>query len=415
MIVPLLISALAAIILLRFFALMQTAYIAASKFRFDLGNEQSLNSPVRRLYVCHPQQFVGTAQIGYCFALAILCLCMSLMLADALKTSGAEPLPYLTELFPERWSAALLIAAVATVATIFMTMLLPSLLNNVKPANILDIFAVPFFAFWCLFYPLVKLLLTFAKPHDYGLRQNSSASPTDFLPLREQPDEENEVKLIRNALDFSKVKLREVMAPRPEIEALDINADLQGLRQRFIDTGYSRILLYENNIDNILGYVHQSAIFANPATVRDALTDVMMAPETMSARKLLSRLIQQHRSIAVVIDEFGGTAGIVTIEDILEEIFGEIEDEHDTKDLIDKQIGKNEYILSARMEMDALNEKYHFEFPDDEHYETLAGFILAHYENIPKVNTLITIGRYRFKILKATNTRIDLVNMKILH
>lgn len=225
---------------------------------------------------------------------------------------------------------------------------------------------------------------------------------------------ESEVKLFRNALDFSKVRLREIMVPRTEMVVLDIESSVEELHQKFIETGYSRILFYDDNIDNIVGYIHHSVIFTNPDSIKSNLRKVLIVPETMSASKLLSRFIQQRLSIAIVVDEFGGTSGMVTSEDILEEIFGEIEDEHDTVDLIKKQVSPDEFVFSGRLELDELNENFNLDFPENENFETLAGFILFNHESIPKVNTIITIDQYRFKILKATNTKIELVHLKIL-
>jgi CBS domain containing-hemolysin-like protein len=225
---------------------------------------------------------------------------------------------------------------------------------------------------------------------------------------------DNEVKLFRNALDFSKVKLREVMVPRTEMVALDIESTVEELHQKFIETGYSRILFYSENIDNIIGYIHHSVIFTKPDSIKSNLRKVLIVPETMPASKLLSKFIQQRLSMAIVVDEFGGTSGMVTSEDILEEIFGEIEDEHDTIDLIMKKVADGEFILSGRLELDELNENFNLEFPENENFETLAGFILSHYESIPKINTVITVDQYQFKILKATNTKIELVHLKIL-
>jgi CBS domain containing-hemolysin-like protein len=224
---------------------------------------------------------------------------------------------------------------------------------------------------------------------------------------------ETEVKLFKNALDFSKVKLREIMVPRTEIEMLEINSSIDDLRQKFVETGYSRIIFYDKNIDNIVGYVHSSVIFKNPDSIKPYLNNVLIAPETMPANKLLSTFIREHRSIAIVVDEFGGTSGMVTSEDILEEIFGEIEDEHDTTDIIEKKIGDNEFIFSGRSEIDLINEKYNIYLPESEDFETLAGFILFHHESIPKINSQINIGMFQFKILKASNTKIELVKLTI--
>ena len=224
---------------------------------------------------------------------------------------------------------------------------------------------------------------------------------------------ETEVKLFKNALDFSKVKLREIMVPRTEIEMLEVNSSIADLRQKFVETGYSRILFYEKSIDNIIGYVHSSVIFKNPESIKSFITKVLIVPETMPANKLLSKFIREHRSIAIVVDEFGGTSGMVTSEDILEEIFGEIEDEYDTIDVIEKKISETEFIFSGRSEIDLINEKYGINLPETEDFETLAGFILYHHESIPKINSLIKIGVFQFKILKATNTKIELVKLTL--
>ncbi|NOR76777.1 MAG: CBS domain-containing protein, partial [Draconibacterium sp.] len=231
--------------------------------------------------------------------------------------------------------------------------------------------------------------------------------------LEKKANIETEIKLFKNALDFSKVKLREIMVPRTEVEMLDIKSSINDLLQRFIETGYSRILFYDGNIDNIIGYVHSSVIFQNPEIIKPYLTNVLIVPETMPANKLLSTFIQEHRSIAIVVDEFGGTAGMVTSEDILEEIFGEIEDEHDTREIIEKKISDTEYILSGRSEIDLLNEKFLLSLPETEEFETLAGLILFYHESIPKINSLIKVGELHFKILKATNTKIELVKLTL--
>jgi CBS domain containing-hemolysin-like protein len=204
------------------------------------------------------------------------------------------------------------------------------------------------------------------------------------------------------------------MVPRTEMVALDIESTVDELHQKFIETGYSRILFYSGNIDNIIGYIHHSVIFTKPDSIKSNLRKVLIVPETMPASKLLGKFIQQRLSMAIVVDEFGGTSGMVTSEDILEEIFGEIEDEHDTIDLIMKKVTEGEFVLSGRLELDELNENFDLEFPENENFETLAGFILANYESIPKINTVITIEHYQFKILKATNTKIELVHLKIL-
>lgn len=204
------------------------------------------------------------------------------------------------------------------------------------------------------------------------------------------------------------------MVPRTEIELMGVNSSISDLRQKFVETGYSRIIFYDKNIDNIVGYVHSSVIFKNPESIKPFITNVLIVPETMPANKLLSKFIREHRSIAIVVDEFGGTSGLVTSEDILEEIFGEIEDEHDTTDIIEKKLSETEFVFSGRSEIDLINEKYQINLPESEDFETLAGFILYHHESIPKINSSIKIGVFQFKILKATNTKLELVKLTII-
>jgi CBS domain containing-hemolysin-like protein len=303
-------------------------------------------------------------------------------------------------------------------------------LFRIFPNTLLNIFAIPLALFYIVFYPITRfaigitntLLKRFLKANVKNESKNIVFSRVDldeFVTDKDINGTDNkmildkEVKLFKNALDFSKVKLREIMVPRTEIEMLDINADISELRHKFTETGYSRILFYNENIDNIVGYVHSSVIFQNPTSIKPYLKNLLIVPESMSANKLLSTFIKEHRSIAIVVDEFGGTSGMVTSEDILEEIFGEIEDEHDTSDIIEKQINENEFIFSGRSEIDLLNEKFSLTLPETEEFETLAGLILYYHESIPKINTLIKVGNLHFKILKATNTKIELVKLTI--
>jgi len=222
---------------------------------------------------------------------------------------------------------------------------------------------------------------------------------------------QHELKIFQNALDFSDVKLRECMVPRTEIIALPDDATLNTVKQTFITTGLTKILIFKGNIDNIIGYVHSSDLFKQPTSLKEILHKIPIVPETKSAKDLLSQLVKEHKSIAVVVDEFGGTAGIITVEDIIEEIIGEIEDEFDSHDLVEKVISENEFVFSGRMEIDYLNEKYHLNIPESENYETLAGFILNNHANIPKVNEIVEVPPFLFTILKASPVKIELVKL----
>lgn len=403
-----------------FFSGISLVFSLSDKIRQETDPEaSSLTSRTLKFLLNHEDQVAVTIRVGQ-YASLILTVGSFYLVSSGII--GAVLSSTLATLVIQAILASLLI--------LFAAEILPRLIFALGPVSLLKAAAIPllllFFLLYPLTAPLTKLSAAFKNPGSRQLRneENGHSFPNSelnqFISGQQEEQKEhtnagnNELKLFRNALDFSKVRLREIMVPRTEIAALDIRSDLEDLRRKFIETGYSRILFYQDNIDNIIGYIHHSTIFSNPESIRSALKNVITVPETMSASKLLSIFIQQHRSIAVVVDEFGGTSGMVTSEDILEEIFGEIEDEHDTVDWVEKQVSPDEFIFSARIDLDVLNEKYQLGFPVDEGYETLAGFILFHHESIPKVNTVILIGRYNFRILKATNTRIELVRLKVL-
>lgn len=405
-----------------FFSGMEIAFVSANRLRLELDKKQNIVfSNLISLYTRHPGQFIATMLVGNNVALVIYGIAFAKLLKPVLDVHlPSDSLVLLTQ------------TIISTLIILATAEYLPKMLFRINPNKVLKFFTVPIAFFYFLFYPVTKFAIWFSKvvlklflneqinnvdertvfsridlDHFVNEPENQSAS---------QPNQEidNEVKLFRNALDFSKVKLREIMVPRTEMVTLDIESSVEELHQKFIETGYSRILFYSGNIDNIVGYIHHSVLFTNPDSIKSNLRKVLIVPETMPASKLLSQFIQQRLSIAIVVDEFGGTSGMVTSEDILEEIFGEIEDEHDTIDLISKQVNPYEFVFSGRLELDELNENFNLEFPENENFETLAGFILFNHESIPKINTLITIGQYQFKILKATNTKIELVHLKIL-
>lgn len=413
---------LVAILFSAFFSGMEIAFISANRLRLELDKKQNIVfSSLISLYTQYPGQFIATMLVGNNLALVIYGIAFANLLD-----------PYLKNYIESETLILFLQTLISTILILATAEYLPKALFRINPNRILKIFTVPIAFFYFLFYPITKISIAISKfvlkvflneqinkvdekvvfsridlDHFVNEQENNVAPKT-------ANEVDNEVKLFKNALDFSSVKLREVMVPRTEMVALDINSTIEELHQKFIETGYSRILFYQENIDNIIGYVHHSIIFTKPKSIRENLRKVLIVPETMSASKLLSKFFQQRLSIAIVVDEFGGTSGLVTSEDILEEIFGEIEDEHDTIDLIMKKISENEYILSGRLELDEINENFNLEFPENANFETLAGFILSHYESIPKANTVITIDHLQFKILKATNTKIELVSLKVL-
>jgi CBS domain containing-hemolysin-like protein len=307
---------------------------------------------------------------------------------------------------------------------------LPKTIFIISPNFFLKFFSIPTLIFFFLFYPVSKFTLAasnlfiqifFRIKPGVKKQENLVFSKVDlnhFVNLSNQSKEESEpdhhnIRIFQHALDFSNVKLRECMVPRTEIEAVDGMSTLEELKAKFIETRFSRILVYQKSIDNITGYFELKDIFKNPADIGSALRKLAIVPETMPANKLLKLFVDEKKNVALVVDEFGGTSGMVTIEDVLEEIVGDIEDEHDINNLTEKVTGKNEYILSGRIEIDYLNEKYHLNLPEADDYETLAGMILYYHGGIPGNNDIIRIRNIVIKVLRATTTRLELVNLKI--
>ena len=408
------------ILLSAFFSGMEIAFVSANKMRLELDKQsEPFKSKILKLVTANAGNYIATMLVGNNIALVIYGIAFAALL---------EPI------FQIYIQSETIILFLQTVVSTFIILVfaefLPKTLFRIFPNILLNIFSFPLAFFYIIFYPITRLTVGITNSLLKGILKTDVKSYTqnpvfsridldefvnerDKIGLEKKENIETEIKLFKNALDFSKVKLRDIMIPRTEIEMLEVNTSIMELRQRFVETGYSRILVFNENIDNIIGYVHLSAIFQNPVSIKPSVTNVLIVPETMPANKLLSTFIQEHRSIAIVVDEFGGTSGMVTSEDLLEEIFGEIEDEHDRKDIIDRKISETEYIFSGRSEIDLINERYFLNIPETDEFETLAGFILFYHESIPKINSLIKIGAYHFKILKATNTKIELVKLTL--
>ncbi len=408
------------IILSAFFSGMEIAFVSANKLQLELDKQsEPVTSKLLRIVTAHSGKYIATMLIGNNVSLVIYGIAFAGLIDPIFETYiHSESL------------ILLLTTLISTFIILIFGEFLPKTLFRTIPNTLLSIFLIPLSFFFFLFYPITRftvgitngLMKWLFKANLKQANNNPVFSRIDLDEFVSEKDNnrtdskeniETEVKLFKNALDFSKVKLREIMVPRTEIEMLELNSSFDELRQRFVETGYSRIIFYDKNIDNIVGYVHSSVIFKNPESIKSHINNILIVPETMPANKLLSTFIREHRSIAIVVDEFGGTSGLVTSEDILEEIFGEIEDEHDTTDIIEKKISDNEFIFSGRSEIDLINEKYNINLPESEDFETLAGFILYHHESIPKINSQLKIGAFQFKILKATNTKIELVKLTI--
>lgn len=398
--------AIFALIMSVFFSGMKTAFLTANKIRIELDKTQGLfSSRFISIFFSHPRYFLTSVFLGNIIALVIFGIAMACL-------SGI----YFTSYLTSGVFIYILQVVISFIFLIIATEIIPKLVVLLNPNVFLNFFALPGFIFYTIFYPFVLISNKISDKTD-----ENGFHKVDLYQLISDNKEENneekttisdELKLIQNAIEFTNVKVRDCMIPRPEIVALEINSSIEEVKQKFFETGFSKILIYENNFDNLVGYITSKELFKNPKNIAPLIIEIPFVPEAMLARTLLHRLIQAHKSLAVVIDEFGGISGLVTVEDIIEEIFGNIEDEHDNPELIERVIGPNEFIFSGRLEIENLNTNYNLNIPESEEYDTLAGFIFYHYQSFPKINETIVIPPFEFKILKVSKTRIELVHLK---
>lgn len=400
-----------------FFSGMEIAFVTSNKLRFELEKQKGrLGSNIIALFFDNPQQFIATMLVGNNIALVIYGIQTARLL---------EPVIYQ---FIQIELIILLIQTIISTLVILVTAeFMPKTIFRINPNLSLKLFAGPLLLCYVIFYPIAALASLASKAilalfnvrfSDKNVEAvfgridiNNMLEESIESPQGETAEVDKDVKLFQNALDFSNVRLRECVVPRTEVVAVDIEVSLEDLRQKFIESGFSKIVIYNESIDNIVGYIHSSEFFKNPQTLRSEVRQMPIVPETMAANKLMQLFMQQKKSIAVVVDEFGGTSGIVTLEDIMEEIFGEIEDEHDTTDLMAQKVNENEYVMSGRMEIDAVNEKFSIDLPESDEYETVAGLILNKHEKLPKVNEEIRIDQFLFKILNISPTKIEMVRL----
>ena len=306
---------------------------------------------------------------------------------------------------------------------------LPKTICKINPKLILNVCAITLFIFYIVLYHISKLSsgISYVFLRIFGMKVNAESSAKAFTKVdldyfvqssidnaKSTEELDTEVKIFQNALDFSSIKIRDCIVHRTEVVSVDITTSLKELINKFIESGISKIIVYDGDIDNIIGYIHSSEMFRNPENWNDNVKEIPIVPETMSANKLLQLFMQQKKTIAVVVDEFGGTSGIVCLEDLVEEIFGDIEDEHDNTNYICKQVADNEFVLSARLEIEKVNETFNLELPESDEYLTIGGLILNHYQSFPKLHDVILVDNYQFKIIKATPTKIELVRLKII-
>ncbi|MCE1198039.1 MAG: hemolysin family protein [Marinilabiliales bacterium] len=401
-----------------FFSGMEIAFFSSDKLRLELDkNANSLTGRIIGMFNNHPGQYIATLLVGNNVALVIYSLAFA-----ALTQPLFEP-------FSKYDSVSLLVqTTLSTLLILIVAEFIPKAVFRINPNLALNLLAVPVAFFYLLFYPITRFAIgvsNFVLRYLFRIKieqkkenrvfgridlNNLFAGLEDSVPEDRKLD--SEIKLFQNALDFSKIKIRECMVPRTDVVMISVDEGIEALRQKFVETGYSKIFVYQDNSDNIIGYVHSSNLFHQPGSIQACLRKISFVPESMEANKLLEILLRDHKSTAVVVDEFGGTAGIITLEDMLEEIFGEIEDEHDTTDLVEKELTKGRYIFSGRISIAHLNSKYGLNLEEDDQYETLAGYILFHHARIPKHQTILHIGPHQFKILRTTRTKIELVEMK---
>jgi len=397
---------------------MEIAFLSSNKLRIEIDKgSKGIAQSLIDLFISNSGMYITTILVGNNVVMVIYGIFMSALLAQQLEFLHLSVgLQLLVE------------TVISTLIILVFAEFLPKTVFRLRSNLFLKIFAVPVFLFYLLFFPLSYfsvwlggiLLRLFTGKKLEQKEPNRAFGKVDLNNLIDEeesgvPEKEemHEIRLFRNALDFSEVKLRECIVPRPDVVALPIDSSIEELSRLFIETGLSRILIYKESIDDIIGYVHISALFHNPPTIGKALSKILIVPETMPAQRLLNLFFKDQKSIAVVVDEFGITAGIVTIEDIMEEIFGEIEDEHDHLNLKEVVLSDHEFIFSGRLEVDYLNDKYHLGLEEREEYETLAGFILYFNESIPQEGDLVEVNHLTFKILSVKNARIEEIKVTL--
>ena len=400
-----------------FFSGLEIAFVTSNKLRFELDKKQrNLTSSILSIFYRNPQQFISTMLVGNNICLVIYGLLMAQTMNPWLSPLGSQFLITLIQ------------TILATIIVLFTGEFLPKAIFRLNPNLFLRVFSWLLLLFYIVLYPISRFstwvsikILSLFKVKVNSSTKNNVFSRIDLNYLIQESFEnpesekelENEVKIFQNALDFSNVKLRDCFVPRTEIIALDYESDTETLKETFIETGFSKILIYKGDIDNIVGYIHQSEMFEHQNDWKKQINQIPIVPENMAAQKLMKMFLSQKKSIAVVVDEFGGTAGIVTLEDIMEEIFGEIEDEHDIQDYIAEKISDNEFLLSGRLEVETINERFGLEIPESDDYETIAGFVLHNNQHFPKLNEVIRIEKYSIKCMKVSNNRIELVKLII--
>jgi magnesium and cobalt exporter, CNNM family len=409
-----------------FFSGMEIAYVSSNKIHIEIEKKQSgFLAKILTKLTAKPSKFIATMLIGNNIALVIYGFYMGALLMQWFLQLHIEN-NFLNYLITDL--SLLTQTVISTLIILITAEFLPKVFFQIYSNLLLKVFAFPAYVFYMLFSVISDFVIWISDVVlKYFFKTDGDQIQLAFTKVElgnyiseqmesvEEDDEvDSEIQIFQNALEFSEVKSREVMIPRTELVAVEIHDSIKSLNELFTATGYSKILVYKDTIDDILGYVHSFDLFKNPSTIKSIIMPVEFVPETMLIKDVLNVLTKKRKSISVVLDEYGGTSGIMTIEDIVEELFGEIEDEHDTIELLEEKVSETEYNLSARLEVDYLNETYKFNLPENENYETLGGLIVNSTEEIPMQNEKVKIENFLFTILEVSNTKIDVVSLHIL-
>lgn len=401
-----------------FFSGMEIAFVSSNRMLAEMDKDkQGFSSRLLQIFYHHPNNFVSTMLVGNNIALVVYGILIA-QLFDNTIFKGMD--------------AAFTVPAdtiLSTLIVLFTGEFLPKTLFKSNPNRLLTIFAIPAYLCYVVLWPISRFstMLSRIILRIFGFKVEKEKNDDAFTKVdldylvqtsidnaENEDDIDEEVKIFQNALDFADTKVRDCMVPRTEIKAVEDNCSLDELMTVFVDSGKSKIIVYHEDIDHITGYIHSAEMFREPEKWLENIQQMPFVPETMTARKLMQMFLQQKKSLAVVVDEFGGTSGIVSLEDIVEEIFGEIEDEHDSSNLVAKRLSDDEYMLSGRLEIDTINEKFDLDLPESEEYMTLGGLILHYYQSFPKLNEVVKVGRFEFRIIKNTMTKIELVRLKVV-
>lgn len=402
-----------------FFSGMEIAFVSSNRLLAEMDRgKNGLSQRAISLFFRHPNNFVSTMLVGNNIALVVYGILFA-QIFDSTVFSGLGD--------GERVTADTLLS---TLVVLFTGEFMPKTIFKSNPNSLLTIFAVPALICYIILFPISRFSTTLSRTalRLFGVKMQKENEDREFTKIdldylvqssidnaKDENEIEEEVKIFHNVLDFSDTKVRDCMVPRTEIESVDIETcTLEELKARFIESGFSKIIVYRGDIDHIIGYIHSSEMFRNPKDWKDHICTMPYVPEIMAAKKLMQIFLQQKKTLGVVVDEFGGTCGLVSLEDIVEDIFGDIEDEHDNTNYIATQTEKNEYILSARLEIAKVNEIFDLELPENnDEYITVGGLILHEYQSFPKLNEVVKIGKFEFKIIKNTMTKIEVVKLKV--